>query len=48
MNNKYIPEVFKDKITITNGDMRRLTPPEYLNDNLIDFKIKHMLWSEVI
>ena len=33
----------KDKITITNGDMRRLTPPEYLNDSLIDFKIKHML-----
>jgi hypothetical protein len=41
-----IHEDVKDKITITNGDMRRLTPPEYLNDNLIDFKIKHMLHEQ--
>jgi Ulp1 family protease len=38
-------EDIKDKITITNGDVRRLDPPEYLNDNIIDFKIKHMLFD---
>ena len=37
----------KDKrISITKGDMRRLDPPMYLNDTLIDFKIQHMLQSE--
>ena len=32
-----------DAVTISNGDMKRLQPEIYLNDNLIDFKIKHIL-----
>ena len=31
----------QDAITIFNGDLKRLAPGEYLNDNLIDLKIKH-------
>ncbi len=38
-----IEEDAKDAIHITHGDIRRLEPPEYLNDQLIDFKIKHMM-----
>ena len=38
-----IEEDSKDAVHITYGDIRRLEPPEYLNDQLIDFKIKHML-----
>jgi len=30
----------KDKVTITSGDIERLTPGEFLNDNLIDFWTK--------
>jgi Ulp1 family protease len=32
-----------DAITICNGDLRRLNPGVYFNDNLIDLKIKHLL-----
>lgn len=33
----------QDAITISNGDMKRLAPGVYFNDNLIDLKIKHLL-----
>ena len=32
-----------DPITVCKGDLRRLEPPEYLNDNLIDLKIKYVI-----
>lgn len=34
--------MLQDAITIFNGDLKRLAPGEYLNDNLIDLKIKHL------
>jgi Ulp1 family protease len=41
------PDKERDKrICITKGDMRRLDPPIYLNDTIIDFKILHMLLNE--
>ena len=38
-----IEESSKDAICITLGDIRRLDPTNYLNDQLVDFKIKHMM-----
>lgn len=32
-----------DAVTISNGDLHRLEPGVYFNDNLIDFMIKHLL-----
>ena len=33
----------QDVITMNKGDMKRLEEGEYLNDNLIDFKIKILM-----
>ncbi len=33
----------QDAITIHKGDLKRLRPEKYLNDNLIDLRIKHLL-----
>jgi Ulp1 family protease len=35
--------LLQDAITIFNGDLKRLGPGEYLNDNLIDLQIKYCL-----
>lgn len=32
-------------MTICKGDMKRLEPGVYFNDNLIDLKIKHVLFN---
>jgi sentrin-specific protease 7 len=37
--------LLQDAITIFNGDLKRLGPGEYLNDNLIDLQIKYCLRS---
>ena len=33
----------QDVITVTKGDMKRLHPAEYLNDNFIDFRLRQIL-----
>ena len=33
----------QDVITMVKGDLKRLEPGEYLNDNIIDFKIKILM-----
>ena len=33
----------QDVITMNRGDFKRLEPGEYLNDNIIDFKIKILM-----
>ena len=33
----------QDVITMNRGDLKRLEPGEYLNDNIIDFKIKILM-----
>ena len=33
----------KDGITVTRGDIRRLNPPECLNDNIIDMQARYFL-----
>lgn len=38
-----VNESAQDVISIVNGDLNRLNPEEYLNDNLIDFAIRHMV-----
>ncbi len=49
-NNVYLvyppEEDATNAITITEGDKRRLEPFQYLNDSLIDLKIRHMDLSE--
>ncbi len=34
-------------MNITKGDLKRLEPPEYLNDNIIDFRIKYFDESNI-
>jgi Ulp1 family protease len=38
-----VEENAQDAITICKGDLKRLLAPEFLNDNLIDLKIKEIL-----
>ena len=33
----------QDVITMNRGDLKRLEPGEYLNDNIIDFKLKILM-----
>jgi len=42
----FIPLV-QDAITIFKGDLKKLAPEEYLNDNLIDLKIKHLAATQL-
>lgn len=37
------PESDPDAVTIRNADLQRLQPGEFLNDNIIDFSLKHRL-----
>lgn len=37
------PRCMQDAITIFKGDLKRLRPEEYLNDNLIDLQIKYLV-----
>ncbi len=37
------PPKKNDAISITEGDMLRLLPSEFLNDNLIDFYLKYLM-----
>lgn len=37
----------QDAITIHKGDLRRLGAGEYLNDNLIDLRVKYMLANDI-
>jgi hypothetical protein len=42
----YPPELeATDAVTLSYGDLRRLNPGIYFNDNLIDLKIKHIIFS---
>lgn len=39
------PKSQNDSITITEGDMKRLEPEIFLNDNIIDFYLKYLLFK---
>jgi len=43
----YFISLCQDAITIFKGDLKKLAPEEYLNDNLIDLKIKHLAATQL-
>ena len=41
-------DTYTDRLAITRGDLRRLEPLQYLNDNLINFYIRFFIIHSIV